>query len=72
MRIMWRRVMVVRWCCSAVTAGCASRPVVPEMFDAQLDKALTFTQVLASPEAYVGKRVAVGGMGIGGGIGLGY
>ncbi|MCS6293343.1 MAG: Slp family lipoprotein [Nitrospira sp.] len=41
--------------------GCVSHVVVPEALEAQLDKDVTFAQVLAAPESFVGKRIVVGG-----------
>lgn len=41
--------------------GCASHVVVPEALEAQLDKDVTFAQVLAAPESFVGKRIVLGG-----------
>lgn len=61
MRMLWIKVMAVVWCCVVATAGCASHLVVPEAFEAQLDKELSFSQILAAPESYVGKRMVVGG-----------
>ncbi len=45
----------------AVTVGCATTSVVPESLEPQIDTALTFSQVLASPDSYRGKIVAWGG-----------
>lgn len=41
--------------------GCASHVAVPEALEAQLDKGVTFAQILAAPESFVGKRIVVGG-----------
>ena len=43
-----------------VIAGCASHSVIPEGFETQLDKELTFAQILAAPESFAGKQVTVG------------
>lgn len=62
MQINWISLgMGLLWCGGLAMAGCASHAVVPEVFDAQLDKELTFAQILAAPESFVGKRVVVGG-----------
>lgn len=45
-----------------IVAGCASSPdVVPESLESQIDKAVTFDQVIANPDAYRGKVVVIGG-----------
>ncbi len=49
------------WCSTVVMIGCASHLVVPEALEAQLDKDVTFAQILAAPESYIGKRMVVGG-----------
>lgn len=42
--------------------GCASSPdVVPEVLESQIDKTVTFTQVVTDPDAYKGKVVVFGG-----------
>lgn len=45
---------------AAVAAGCAT-PVIPESLEPQIDKAVTFSQIVESPESYRGKVVVVGG-----------
>ncbi|WHZ13911.1 MAG: hypothetical protein OJF52_000745 [Nitrospira sp.] len=45
----------------AVTAGCASTSIVPEPLEQQVDKTVTFSQVLESPDSYRGKMVVWGG-----------
>jgi outer membrane lipoprotein len=61
MNIDWiRGVAVLLWSAVMMT-GCVSHVVVPEAFEAQLDKDVTFAQILAAPESFVGKRVVVGG-----------
>ena len=45
----------------AVTAGCASTSVIPESLEQQVDKSVTFSQVLESPDSYRGKVVLLGG-----------
>jgi outer membrane lipoprotein len=49
------------WWSVIAMLGCASHLVVPEALDAQLDKDVTFAQVLAAPESFVGKRIVLGG-----------
>ena len=44
----------------AVTAGCATS-VIPESLEPQVDKALTFSQVVESPDSYRGRVVVWGG-----------
>ena len=61
MSLTWKRIIGVIGFCLVVTEGCASHSVVPEALEAQLDKELTFAQILAAPESYAGKRVVVGG-----------
>jgi outer membrane lipoprotein len=61
MTINWIRLFAVLWCGAVVTAGCASYLAVPEALEAQLDKEVTFAQILAAPESFVGKRIVVGG-----------
>jgi outer membrane lipoprotein len=41
--------------------GCASSDVVPDSFEPQIDKSLTFEQVVASPDSYRGRTFVVGG-----------
>lgn len=45
---------------TAVAAGCAT-PVIPESLEPQVDKAVTFNQIVESPDSYRGKVVVVGG-----------
>ncbi|NOS78202.1 MAG: hypothetical protein HOP35_09665 [Nitrospira sp.] len=61
MNINWIRVVAALWWSAAMMTGCASHVVVPEALEAQLDKDLTFAQILAAPESFVGKRIVVGG-----------
>lgn len=44
-----------------VWSGCASSDVVPESLEPQIDKNLTFEQVLKSPDSYRGRVFVVGG-----------
>lgn len=42
--------------------GCASSPdVIPEALEPQIDRNVTFNQIVADPEAYKGKTVVIGG-----------
>src|SRR5512134_3947944 len=41
--------------------GCASSNVVPDSLEPQIDKSLTFDQVIASPDSYRGRTFVVGG-----------
>lgn len=42
--------------------GCASSPdVIPESLEPQVDKSLTFNQLLESPDSYKGRMVVLGG-----------
>lgn len=61
MHINWIRVAAVLWWSAAMMTGCASHVVVPEALEAQLDKDVTFAQILAAPESFVGKRIVIGG-----------
>jgi len=45
---------------AVVAAGCAT-PVIPESLEPQVDKAVTFSQIVESPDSYRGKVVVVGG-----------
>ena len=47
--------------CILPWAGCASSDVVPESLEPQIDKSLTFDQVVASPDSYRGRTFVVGG-----------
>lgn len=55
MRRYWLGWLLLAW------AGCVSGPEIPESLEPQIDKSVTFTQVLQSPEAYTGRTVVVGG-----------
>lgn len=45
-----------------MAVGCSSSPVgIPETLEPRIDKNLTFTQVLASPESYQGRLILLGG-----------
>lgn len=44
-----------------VLSGCSSHSIVPETLEAQVDKTLTFPELIASPESYQGRVVVVGG-----------
>jgi outer membrane lipoprotein len=47
---------------SLVAVGCAYSPVgIPETLESHIDKNLTFTEVLASPELYTGRLLLLGG-----------
>lgn len=41
--------------------GCAQSDVVPDSLEPQIDKSLTFDQVIASPDSYRGRTFVVGG-----------
>ena len=43
-----------------LTAGCATL-VIPESLEPQVDKVLTFSQIVESPDSYRGKVIVVGG-----------
>jgi len=55
------RMIAALWWSAVMMAGCASHLVVPEVLEAQLDKDVTFAQILAAPKSYIGKRVVIGG-----------
>ena len=42
-------------------SGCASSDVVPDSLEPQIDKGLTFDQVVANPDSYRGRTFVVGG-----------
>ena len=42
-------------------SGCSSHSIVPETLEAQVDKTLTFPELIASPTSYQGRVVVVGG-----------
>ena len=47
---------------SLIAASCSSSPVgIPETLELHIDKNLTFTEVLASPESYKGRLILLGG-----------
>lgn len=59
-----RRVRMVHAVGAAVfwLAGCAgSPPVIPEPLETQIDKTLTFSQVIESPDSHRGRVIAIGG-----------
>lgn len=45
---------------TVVVAGCATS-VIPESFESQVDKTVTFHQVVASPDSYRGTVILIGG-----------
>ena len=48
--------------CSLIAVGCAYSPVgILETLESHIDKNLTFTEVLASPESYTGRLLLLGG-----------
>ena len=60
---MWSRFWTV-WIVilSLVAMGCSSSPVgIPEALEPQIDKNLTFKEVLISPESYKGHLILLGG-----------
>jgi outer membrane lipoprotein len=47
---------------SLIAVGCSSSPVrIPETLESQIDKNVTFMEVLASPESYKGRLILLGG-----------
>ena len=60
---MWSRFLTVGVVIlSLIAVGCSSSPVgIPETLEPQIDKNLTFTEVLASPESYKGRLILLGG-----------
>ncbi len=60
---MWSRLLKV-WMVvlSLTTAGCSSSPAeIPESLEPQIDRNVTFAEVLASPESYKGRLILLGG-----------
>jgi len=53
--------IAILWWSAVAMLGCASHVVVPEALETQLDRDVTFAQVLAAPESFVGRRIVVGG-----------
>lgn len=47
--------------CILAWSGCASSDVIPESLEPQIDKSLTFDQVIQSPDSYRGRTFVVGG-----------
>ena len=46
----------------ACSVGCSFSPVgIPETLELQIDKNVTFMEVLASPESYKGRLILLGG-----------
>jgi len=54
-------VFIVLTLCILPFSGCASSDVIPEALEPQIDKNLTFDQVIASPDSYRGRTFVVGG-----------
>jgi outer membrane lipoprotein len=44
-----------------LAVGCASSNVVPDSLEPEIDKSLTFDQIIASPDSYRGRTFVVGG-----------
>lgn len=42
-------------------AGCSSTSIIPEPLEPQIDKSVTFSQLLESPDSYRGKVLVLGG-----------
>jgi outer membrane lipoprotein len=61
--ISMRRIALVISLCIYVLlgVGCAPSDVVPDSLDPQIDKSLTFDQIIASPDSYRGRTALVGG-----------
>lgn len=60
---MWSRFLNV-WVviASLIAVGCSSSPVgIPETLELQIDKNVTFTELLTSPESYKGRLILLGG-----------
>jgi outer membrane lipoprotein len=60
---MWSRFLTIGVVFSSLVAmGCSSSPVgIPEALEPQIDKSLTFEEVLTSPESYKGHLILLGG-----------
>lgn len=60
---MWPRFLTIWVVISSLVAmGCSSSPVgIPEALEPQIDKNLTFKEVLTSPESYKGQLILLGG-----------
>lgn len=46
---------------SCLLHGCSSTPIIPEALEAQVDKSLTFQELVAAPESYQGRLMVLGG-----------
>ena len=60
---MWSRLLKV-WVVilSLIVVGCSSSAAgIPETLEPQIDKSVTFTEVLTSPESYKGRLILLGG-----------
>lgn len=44
-----------------MAAGCTSTQVIPESLEPQIEKTVTFDQIISSPDSYRGKVVLLGG-----------
>ena len=56
----WRRLSIVLL--AFLFAGCsASRLEIPKTLEPQIDKTVTFAEVLASPDSYKGRLIVIGG-----------
>jgi outer membrane lipoprotein len=45
----------------ALLAGCSSTSIIPEPLEPQIDRSVTFSQLLESPDSYRGKVLVLGG-----------
>lgn len=59
MKNLWLGILSV---CLALSSGCAGGPkAIPESLAPQIDKTVSFEQLLENPDAHVGKLVVLGG-----------
>ena len=57
LRCTYKRVVLAM----LLLAGCSSTSIIPEPLESQIDKSVTFSQLLESPDSYRGKVLVLGG-----------
>ena len=58
LRCTYKRVVLAML---VLLAGCSSTSIIPEPLEPQIDKSVTFSQLLESPDSYRGKVLVLGG-----------
>ena len=60
--VRMRRSALIRWLSvTLLVAGCSAERIIPESLEPQIDRTVTFQDVLAAPESYAGRLVVFGG-----------